>query len=99
MWVGSHVLADEEKHLMGKQMRRLGRRGNKAGNTSLIKGVIMEKFYASDERFLDFRGSELRYNRCLRCGRKLKTDEARQVGYGTICMKKMQSEKKVKRLF
>lgn len=47
----------------------------------------------------EHKGSELRYNRCLRCGRKLKTDEARQIGYGTICMKKMQSEKKVKRLF
>lgn len=29
------------------------------------------------------------YTHCLRCGRKLKTDEARQRGYGKICAEKM----------
>ena len=38
------------------------------------------------------------YNKCLRCGRKLKTDEARKIGYGKICFEKMKKEKK-QRLF
>lgn len=28
------------------------------------------------------------YNRCLRCNRKLKTEEARKIGYGKICLEK-----------
>ena len=28
------------------------------------------------------------YDRCLRCNRKLKTDEARHIGYGKICLEK-----------
>lgn len=28
------------------------------------------------------------YNRCLRCRRKLKTEEARKIGYGKICLEK-----------
>lgn len=28
------------------------------------------------------------YNNCLRCGRKLKSDESRQRGYGDICYEK-----------
>ena len=39
------------------------------------------------------------HDRCLRCGRKLKTEDARVLGYGRICYEKMQKEKKVKRLF
>jgi len=34
------------------------------------------------------------YNKCLRCGRKLKTEEARKIGYGKICLEKIQKEKK-----
>lgn len=37
---------------------------------------------------------------CLRCGRKLKNPIARQLGYGTVCMKKVQEHnKKFKKLF
>lgn len=35
---------------------------------------------------------------CLRCGRKLKNPEAREVGYGMICKRKLQIDN-VKRLF
>ena len=38
------------------------------------------------------------YNKCLRCGRKLKTDEARKIGSCKICFEKMKKEKK-QRLF
>ena len=38
------------------------------------------------------------YDKCLRCGRKLKTEETRQRGYGDICWKKVKENKKV-RLF
>ena len=30
------------------------------------------------------------YARCLRCGRKLKSEENRQRGYGKICFEKLQ---------
>ncbi len=33
------------------------------------------------------------YDRCLRCGRKLKNPEARLKGFGLICEKKMQIER------
>lgn len=39
------------------------------------------------------------YSRCLRCGRKLKNEEARKIGYGKICLKKVKKDKKIKRLF
>lgn len=29
------------------------------------------------------------FNRCLRCHRKLKSEEARRLGYGKICFEKM----------
>lgn len=29
------------------------------------------------------------YDRCLRCGRKLKNEEYRRIGYGKICYNKM----------
>ena len=38
------------------------------------------------------------YTKCLRCGRKLKTEEARKIGYGRICFEKHKKEK-AKRLF
>lgn len=28
------------------------------------------------------------YDRCLRCGRKLKNEEARKIGYGKVCLEK-----------
>ena len=34
---------------------------------------------------------------CLRCGRKLKNPDARKLGYGAVCFRKMQSSGK--RLF
>ena len=39
------------------------------------------------------------YDKCLRCGRKLKSEEARKIGYGRTCFIKIKSEMKVKRLF
>ena len=38
------------------------------------------------------------YEYCLRCGRKLKNEEARIKGYGIVCEKKLKQECK-KRLF
>lgn len=32
---------------------------------------------------------EREYNYCLRCGKHLKTPEARKIGYGPVCLKKV----------
>lgn len=40
---------------------------------------------------------EKEYDYCLRCGRKLKNPNARKLGYGSVCFKKMQVG--TKRLF
>ena len=37
------------------------------------------------------------HEHCLRCGRKLKNPDARRLGYGAVCYKKMQTSGK--RLF
>ena len=42
---------------------------------------------------------EKEYTHCLRCGRKLRNQKARQIGYGVICERKMRKEKKSKKLF
>ena len=39
------------------------------------------------------------YDRCLRCNRKLKNEEARKIGYGKICLEKIKKADKIKRLF
>lgn len=39
------------------------------------------------------------YTYCLRCGRRLKNIEARIIGYGAVCQKKVESDHKRKRLF
>lgn len=36
-----------------------------------------------------------RYTHCLRCGRRLKTDTAQMLGYGTVCYKKIITDRKV----
>lgn len=36
--------------------------------------------------------SPLMIKRCLRCGRKLKTPEAQELGYGKICWEKHQKD-------
>ena len=33
-----------------------------------------------------------KYKNCLRCGRKLKNDEARERGYGKVCWEKRLSD-------
>ena len=33
------------------------------------------------------------YDRCLRCNRKLKNDEARKIGYGKVCLEKSKKSK------
>ena len=35
---------------------------------------------------------------CLRCGRKLRNKQTREIGYGAVCLKKLQVEDS-KRLF
>lgn len=42
---------------------------------------------------------EVEHEHCLRCGRKLRTAEARLRGYGLICFKKMQVDDKRRPLF
>lgn len=39
------------------------------------------------------------YKRCLRCGRRLKTEEARMRGMGSVCWEKSKTEKKPQKLF
>ena len=39
------------------------------------------------------------YTHCLRCGRKLKNEKARQIGYGVVCERKMRKENKTQKLF
>lgn len=40
------------------------------------------------------------YEFCLRCGRKLKSQETRMIGFGKICEKKMKTNKeKMMKLF
>ena len=36
---------------------------------------------------------------CKRCGRKLKSDESKERGYGKICYEKAQNKEKIKKLF
>ncbi len=42
---------------------------------------------------------DVEYKYCLRCGRRLKTDEARQRGFGKVCYEKAHSEKLNNKLF
>jgi hypothetical protein len=42
---------------------------------------------------------EKEYSHCLRCGRKLKNEKAKKIGYGVVCERKMRHENKVRRLF
>ena len=39
------------------------------------------------------------YTHCLRCGRKLKNEKAKQIGYGVVCERKVKYERKSRRLF
>lgn len=40
------------------------------------------------------------YDRCLRCGRKLKNPESRKTGYGIVCTtKQLYKKKDIKKLF
>lgn len=32
---------------------------------------------------------------CARCGRRLKNEKAKQLGYGTVCWRKVQAEKAI----
>ena len=36
---------------------------------------------------------------CLRCHRKLKNEEARKIGYGKVCLKKVKEQKPKATLF
>ncbi len=39
------------------------------------------------------------YQFCIRCGRRLKTPEARELGMGKICAKKYQEKETKRKLF
>lgn len=39
------------------------------------------------------------YTHCIRCGRKLKTDISKELGYGKICYEKIHTKLKQKPLF
>ena len=39
------------------------------------------------------------YENCIRCGRKLKTEESRTRGFGKVCWEKWQMETKSNKLF
>lgn len=41
----------------------------------------------------------MQYEKCLRCGRKLKTEESKELGFGKICWIKYNSENNYKELF
>lgn len=38
------------------------------------------------------------YNHCLRCGRKLQSEESRQRGYGDICYEKSQNTENTQKI-
>ena len=40
-----------------------------------------------------------KYIKCLRCGRKLKTEEAKEKGFGKICWEKYRNDISYKELF
>lgn len=42
---------------------------------------------------------EKKYSTCKRCGRKLKNEQAKQLGMGAICYRKYMSANKYKPLF
>jgi len=43
---------------------------------------------------------EKEYTHCLRCGRKLKNEKAKKIGYGVVCERKIRNENnKNRRLF
>lgn len=41
----------------------------------------------------------MKYEKCLRCGRKLKTEDSKELGFGKTCWKKYNSEDNFKQLF
>lgn len=45
---------------------------------------------------VDQQGPTKNKDRCLRCGRKLKNPQARELGYGPICYAKLQKENSCK---
>mgnify|MGYP007069869117 FL=1 len=43
---------------------------------------------------------EKEYTHCLRCGRRLKNEKAKKIGYGIVCERKIRNENnKSRRLF
>lgn len=41
----------------------------------------------------------MKYENCLRCGRKLRTETSKLIGYGEVCLKREQTSGKYKELF
>ena len=61
------------KNLMKSEMKK-----------SEKKSMIIQKIGSQNQD-----GVEREYNYCLRCGKHLKTPEARKIGYGPVCLKKV----------
>lgn len=53
----------------------------------------------SDKSKMLLRFSKREYDRCLRCGRMLRTPHTREIGMGPVCYKKYLAEKEHKKLF
>lgn len=47
--------------------------------------------YASTNPVSDLSVNANTYKRCLRCGRRLRTEESQQIGYGSVCLLKMKN--------
>ena len=41
----------------------------------------------------------MKYENCLRCGRRLKSEESKELGFGKTCWKKYNAEDNFKELF
>lgn len=75
---------------IGVNMTKLKKKKN--ANKKPMTGVITTTYLPEEER------KELIHNRCLRCGRRLKKEEHRKLGYGPICYEKIKINTKT-RLF
>lgn len=48
---------------------------------------------------MDININDNEYKVCLRCGRKLKSENSRKLGFGKVCWEKWQTETQAKKLF
>lgn len=70
----------------------------KRGNRKMMK-KIEPKNVREKKKVTDIPAEKQeKYNYCLRCGRKLKTEDSIKLGYGAVCYKIIQ-RKEIGRLF